>query len=223
MMCHKVGMRRFIVPVLALASLSGCIGRSERTAERPASPPVAVQPSQDTRQCYAALTQAGVRYSPLPDQEFGGGCHAFGSVRIADLGSDVSATNLGPMTCPLASNFAAWVRHAVKPAARQVYGETLVRVETMGTYSCRNIYNARSGPRSQHAFANAVDVSAFVFADGRRVTVLDGWRGDGRDQRFLRLIHQSACRRFGTVLGPDYNAPHANHFHLDMSGQNFCR
>jgi hypothetical protein len=216
-------MRSFLPALIPLLLLSGCIGGGDRPAQRPAERPAAVAPSADTRMCFADLNRAEVRFSPLPDQEFGGGCNARGSVRIADLGSDVMATNLGPMTCPLASNFAAWVRFAVKPAARQVYGRDVERVETFGTYSCRNIYGGQSGRLSQHAFANAVDVSAFVLDDGRRVTVLEGWHGDDRAQRFLRLVHASACRRFGTVLSPDYNAAHANHFHLDMAAQNFCR
>lgn len=169
----------------------------------------------------AELQAAGVRFTPLPDQEFGGGCSARGALRLNDIGT--ATTNLGPMTCPLARNFAAWVRHAVRPAARQVWGKDVVRVETFGTYSCRNIYGGRSGRLSQHAHANAIDVSAFVLDDGRRITLLDGWEGDDRSREFLRLIRTSACRRFPTVLSPDYNAAHANHFHFDMSGNGFCR
>ena len=151
----------------------------------------------------------------------GGGCNIRGSVRLADIGTPT--TNIGAITCPLARNFAAWVRFAVKPAGRQVYGREVTRVETFGTYSCRNIYGGRSGRLSQHAFANAIDISAFVLADGTRISVLEGWNGDDRAKRFLRLIHTSACRRFGTVLSPNYNAAHANHFHFDMSGQGYCR
>jgi len=33
---------------------------------------------------------------------------------------------------------------------------------------------------------------------------------------FLRTIHNSACRIFGTTLGPEANEAHRNHFHLDM-------
>lgn len=36
-------------------------------------------------------------------------------------------------------------------------------------------------------------------------------------QRFLRRIHLSACRHFGTVLGPEANEAHRNHFHVDMA------
>lgn len=218
-----------IMAALAAASLlSGCgIPAARQSSAPPATArpapglPTLPQPSADTRICLSELATARVRFTPLPDQNFGGGCHAFGSVRLQDIG--VPTTNLGPLTCQLARTFVGWANYAVKPAARQVYGVDVERIETFGTYSCRNVNGAASGRLSQHAFANAIDISGFVLADGRRVTVLTGWRGDERDQRFLKLIHDSACRRFGTVLSPDYNAQHANHFHFDMSGQNFCR
>ena len=218
----RIAISRLIV-VTAMLSLSACIGGSpQRPAEQPqVNRPASVRPSADTRACFAQLDQSGVRFTPLPDEDHGGGCITRGTLRLSDIGT--ATTNIGAVTCPLASNFAAWVRHAVRPAARQIYGQEAVRVETMGTYSCRNIYGGRSGRLSQHAFANAIDVSGFILADGRRVMVLGGWTGDARDREFLRLIRTSACRRFPTVLSPDYNAAHANHFHFDMSGANYCR
>lgn len=214
---------RFPSVILAALALSACVGRTpDRPAERPqVARPAVVQPSGETRTCFAELNAAGVRFTPLPDQDRGGGCITRGTLTLNDIG--VPTTNMGPVTCDLARNFVAWVHYAVRPAARQVYGQDAVRVETMGTYSCRNIYGGRSGRLSQHAFANAIDVSGFILADGRRVTLLGGWNGDARDREFLRLIRASACRRFGTVLSPDYNAAHANHFHFDMSGGNYCR
>jgi hypothetical protein len=35
--------------------------------------------------------------------------------------------------------------------------------------------------------------------------------------RFLRAVHAGACRIFGTVLGPEANNAHRNHFHFDMA------
>lgn len=213
-----------LTPFIALA-LAACAGDrdSRPVASRPSgtsNQPVHVSPTAQA--CHGLLRQAGVGFTALPDRNFGGGCNAINSVRLTDIGTPTS--NLGPMTCDLAQNFAAWVRFAVKPAARQVYGEEIVRVETMGTYACRNVVGNRPTNRlSQHAHANAVDVSAFILSDGRRVAVLGGWNGDARSQRFLRLVRQSACRRFGTVLSPDYNAAHHDHLHFDMSGNNYCR
>jgi len=148
------------------------------------------------------------------------------TIKLMDFGTQT--TNLGAMTCPLASSFTDWARYAVAPAAKQYLGSPVIKIETMGTFNCRVVNGGRSGRLSEHAFANAVDVSAFVLRDGRRISVLNGWRGSPEERAFLRRLHQSACKRFGTVLGPDYNAAHANHFHFDMAksmrdGTAYCR
>jgi hypothetical protein len=172
------------------------------------------------------LQAAAVQFSALPNQSEGKGCRTIDTVKLLDFGTE--ATNLGAMTCPLAANFTAWAQHAAKPAARLYLGSDLVRIETMGTYNCRNIAGGRSGRLSQHAFGNAVDVSAFILRDGRRISVLNGWHGATAERNFLKRLHASACKRFGTVLGPNYNAAHANHLHFDMAqsmkdGSTFCR
>jgi hypothetical protein len=214
-----------ILPLLLPLLLAACVGGADRPAQKPAAKPrVSAVPaftSPESRQCIADLGKAGARFTPLANQEFGGGCSAMDAVKLLDIGTPV--TNLGPMTCPLARNFAAWVEYAVRPAARKHLGSEVVKVETFGTYSCRNIYGGRSGRLSQHATANAVDVSGFVLQDGRRVTLLEGWQGADDQREFLRTLHASACKRFGTTLGPDYNAAHHNHFHFDMGGQGYCR
>lgn len=219
---------RLALVSLAALALSACVGGGERRPTERQSE--AAQPqfgrapsfsSPESRQCTIDLKQAGVRFTPLADKDYGGGCDAIDAVKLIDVGTPV--TNLGAMTCPLARNFAAWTQYAVRPAARKYLGSEIVRIETFGTYSCRNIYGGRSGRLSQHAHANAVDVSGFILADGRRIMVNGGWTGDQNSRDFLRALHKSACRRFGTVLGPDYNAAHYNHFHFDMSGQGYCR
>lgn len=185
--------------------------------------------SQTARQCLTTLKAADVRFSPLPNQSFAGGCRTIDTIKLMSFSTE--ATNLGPMTCPLAANFAAWAKHAVGPAAKAYLGSDVVRIETMGTYNCRNVNGGPGtgrGRLSEHASGNAVDVSAFVLRNGRRVSVLTGWNGKADERAFLRRLHQSACKRFGTVLGPDYNAAHANHFHFDMAksmkdGIAFCR
>ena len=144
---------------------------------------------------------------------------ALGTVQLTEIGTPV--TNLGAMTCPVARQFARWVREDVRPAAELHLDSPVRRIETFGTYSCRNVNG--SGRLSEHAFANAVDVAAFVLADGRRITVLEGWNSDGDARRFLRALHQAGCRRFAITLGPDANADHRNHFHFDMGRGPYCR
>jgi hypothetical protein len=39
----------------------------------------------------------------------------------------------------------------------------------------------------------------------------------------LRDVHRGACRFFNGVLGPDYNAAHSDHFHLETGGYDMCR
>jgi hypothetical protein len=128
------------------------------------------------------------------------------------------------MTCPLAEAFAAWVRDAVQPAARAWLGSQVVKIESFGTYSCRPV-NGQAGARlSEHGKANAVDVGAFLLADGRRITVLAGWNGSDQDVRkFLRAAHDSGCRRFSVGLGPDANAFHRDHLHFDLGPGPYCR
>jgi hypothetical protein len=215
-LCQRVLL---IIGVLALAS---CGGREKLQSPRSSDN----MTSQNARQCLAGLKSKSVRFAGLPSKSFDGGCRMIDTIKVMDFG--MATTNLGAMTCPLASNFTDWARYAVVPAAKQYLGSEVVKIETMGTFNCRAVNGSRSGKLSEHAFANAVDVSAFVLRDGRRVSVLNGWRGSSKEQAFLRRLHQSACKRFGTVLGPEYNAAHANHFHFDMAksmrnGTAYCR
>ena len=215
--------------ILAFMALSGCGAIPEARDETRAGPRSTVSAAtlghQGDRQCLAQLDLAGSRYSPLPDRYFGAGCSTVGSVQLSALGGDVGEfglSNLGPVACPLANRFAGWARYGVDRAARQILGSQLVRIETMGSYSCRNV--AGTGRRSAHSRAEAIDVAAFVLADGRRISVQDGWASRDEDEReFLRVIHRSACKRFGTVLGPDYNAAHRDHLHLEEGTGSFCR
>jgi hypothetical protein len=152
----------------------------------------------------------------------GGGCRQLGTVELTSTGTPT--TNLGPMTCQMALQFGRWTREVVQPAAIRILGTNIARIETFGTYSCRPV-NGQEGERlSEHAFANAVDVSAFELANGRRITVLDGWNsGDDATRRFLREIHRGGCQRFAVGLGPDANRLHANHLHFDLGARGTCR
>lgn len=218
-----------LTAIVASLLLSACssdfIPAGKQTYRRAANPYAArdalLYRSNDPQflQCTARLEASNVRFSPLPDRSFGGGCSTYGAVKLLDLG--VPVTNLGPMTCPLANTFAAWARHGVQPAARLILGSEIVRIETMGTYNCRNI--AGSARLSEHAHSNAVDVAAFLLADGRRISVAQNWSDPGPSGRFLHIVRASACKRFTTVLSPDYNAAHRDHLHFDLGSGGVCR
>lgn len=188
-------------------------------------PVVHYAPPETYGQCLADLGARSASYTALPDQYYGAGCATTNAVRLVSLSSDnapLALSNLGPVTCPLASTFAGWARFGVDRAARTILGSPLAKIETMGSYNCRNI--AGSEKRSAHATGNAIDVSGFVLADGRRISVLGNWSaGTPQEREFLRVIHQSACKRFGVVLGPDYNSAHRNHFHVELANNAICR
>ena len=221
-------MKRFaiILPLAAALSACGAIPEAaERQSVRRSTATATTVTRPETRQCLSNLGASRAAFSPLPDKYYGAGCSAVGAVQLSRLSSDSAAldiANLGPVTCPLAETFAGWARFGVDRAARQILGSRLVRIETFGSYACRNVEG--TGRRSAHATASAIDISGFVLADGRRITVLDNWsEGTGNEREFLQAVHASACKRFGTVLGPRYNAAHANHLHVELSGTGFCR
>jgi hypothetical protein len=210
--------RVWIVAAAVLAC--GCIPKSERPAER--RPTEQTSSSRAVLQCHAELRDEEVKFKVLPDRTFGGGCTALGSLQLLDAGTPTA--NLGAMTCPLARQFARWTREAVQPAAEQWFDQKVVRIESFGTYACRAVNGIPGGRLSEHGRANAVDVAAFVLADGRRVTVREGWTGEDEDaRRFLRAIHQAGCRRFTVGIGPGANAQHHDHFHFDMGEGRYCR
>lgn len=232
-----------IVPLLGcFALLSACTvvpesGVSRASASTNRSPAVAPQGPTLTqaplavraedRQCLTSLNEAGVRFTPVADAYTGQGCSTIGTVQLTALSSDsagLAVSNIGPVQCGVGAAFAAWARFGVDRAARQLLGSPLQRIETMGSYACRNV--AGSERRSAHATAGAIDIAAFVLEDGRRVSVAQDWSaGTAEEREFLRTVQRSACRRFSTVLGPEYNAAHRDHFHVEgvIDDSSFCR
>lgn len=219
-------MRRGAV-LLSLALLTGCgvVPETQQQQPRPRRTQLVYAAHPEARACLATLGRTNANFTPVPDQYFGAGCSTRNAVRLSALAGDsarLSVTNLGPVACPLANTFAAWARFGVDRAARQIMGSPLARIETMGSYNCRTV--AGTERLSAHARAEAIDVAAFVLADGRRISVLGDWTGgDNQARAFLQTVQASACKRFGTVLGPAYNAAHRDHLHLELSGRAFCR
>jgi hypothetical protein len=170
-------------------------------------------------ECRALLGRAGIRFVALPPRDPGGSCGYDHAVRFSGGGAlGLAWRPGGPATsCPVAAGLALWEWHVVQPAALRHFGVEAAAVDHYGSYSCRRIYGRSEGPWSEHATANAVDIAAFRLADGRRITVLSDWNGEGPEARFLREVRDGACRLFATTLSPDYNAAHRDHLHLDQA------
>jgi hypothetical protein len=257
-----------------------------------------------------------------------GDCGAPAPIQLISLGvrPQVALSPPPTITCELAAALAKWLQADVQPAAREMLGGPVVRLEIMSSYSCRNAYARAKTRLSEHGRANALDIARFVTERGDGTAVLADWglterdvrkqiaaaqateaklkkeaaarqvaggrivaesggansiTGSGPDglrgsitpgdtaaqattlglvpslpgtaalpsvpslgltapsklggptsedlqgvhQRFLHRIHAAGCARFGTILGPEANDAHRNHFHVDMAerqGKPFC-
>ncbi len=122
------------------------------------------------------------------------------------------------LDCPMIAALDRWIREVVQPAATARFGEPIVRINSMGSYSCRGINNMSGANLSEHSFGNAIDIGGFVLASGRELNIMKGFNGaDEQERAFLHEAHAGACSYFTTVLGPGYNIFHYNHFHVDLA------
>jgi len=238
--------------------------------------------------CKELLTGDPLDYDMLPPIKEGI-CGTPAPVLLRAVGTDPKVVINPPATlsCPMADVLGEWLRDTVQPEAKKLFGSTVVKIQNSSSYVCRNRYGGATTPLSEHALANAFDVSEFVLANGVHITILDDWpktlepppapadssssgtvAGNGASKlgqsdnvtakgattktstvtaakaepaaaptppaaaepeqdpkaQFVLYLHEDACRRFGTVLGPEANAAHKNHFHLDMKTRkkSFC-
>ena len=187
--------------------------------------------ADDRELCTRVLTSPLVRAQAVDDKPLAHGCGWSTAVRLEwAAGAEVQAE---PLSCPMAAGMTLWLVHVVQPAAERLLGKRVKALKTFGSYSCRGMVgNARIDrlkalglpvPLSEHARANALDVAVFELADSGSVSVLKDWHGGGAKAEFLRAVHDGACGIFRVVLGPDANAAHANHFHLDRGRWHACR
>ena len=137
----------------------------------------------------------------------------------AALGGSIALKPAATLRCPMIAPVERWLQDVVQPAAQRYLGEQVVGLKVAASYGCRRRNNKPGGKLSEHGRANALDISAFYLANGGTVSVKQDWRNFNRDgnSRFLRTVHKGACHYFSTVLGPDADAYHRDHFHLDLA------
>ena len=176
---------------------------------------------RDPEACLAAFALSGIPVTRGPDMPVRDGCGIANPVRMP---GPLTFSPPAPLVaCSLAAAWAVYERHALQPAATAHLGARVTGVRHLGVYNCRNVNHAARGNRSRHATGMALDVVGFTLADGRTVGLPRDWgTPDGRGA-FLRAARDGACRVFGAVLGPEFNALHRDHFHLDRGGWGACR
>lgn len=173
--------------------------------------------------CNGVLASGDIGVRVLADFEKDDACHIRPRVALSRVGG----ATMSPLEtrCETALRLAMWLHHGVQPAAMDVFGQPVTQVIHLSSYSCRRmrLTGGETGAMSTHATADSVDIAGVVIGGNRRITLLADWSGDGEEREFLRAIRNAACDWFGLVLGPDYNALHADHFHLQNRGWGLCR
>lgn len=172
--------------------------------------------------CLAAL-ETGAQIERKPDFVETPRCGITPQVSLSRAGG----ASIAPVNtkCQTALRLAMWTQHALQPAAQELFGQDIAEIKHFSSYSCRPIRTAsgNSSRMSSHATADAIDISGFVLADGTRLSLLRDWSGDPTKSAFLKRANTTACDWFRLTLGPRYNRLHADHFHLQHTGNGLCR
>lgn len=180
---------------------------------------------------------AGVRTQPAPDGIIGRrgglcGVRDLQGVRLAPIASRVQGCGLeepvqvtavdgiplsqpATIDCPTALALRAWVKDAVLPTVGRK-GGGVARIEVAASYTCRPRNNQRGARISEHGRGRAIDIAGITLQNGSTLSVLRGWR-DETQGPILQKLHRAACGPFGTVLGPNSDRFHQNHFHFDTA------
>ena len=206
-------MRLLGTVCLATLLLAGCSSRTEHGEHAWRQQAEAV--------CMAKGNFASAYVQRIQRIRGNGPCGIWQPLKVsAALGGMIAFSQPETLNCPMTSALDGWFWHSVQPAALKTFGVPVVEVRTMGAYNCRTRNHRRGARLSEHAFGNAFDVAAFRLSDGREISVQRGWRGEPDEQVFLREIHRGACSMFTTVIGPDGDRHHQDHFHLDLARHN---
>ncbi|MEM7694980.1 MAG: extensin family protein [Pseudomonadota bacterium] len=180
------------------------------------------------RGCEGRLARAGVTFTRLPAISEGA-CGAKRPLKVTSI-KGVALSPAATLRCGVASATADWVADVLKPAARRHMRSAPKTLHVAASYHCRVRRNGRRGNRrlSEHGFANAIDIRAFTFANGKTVSVQFAGSGRPRGQdRFQKAVRAGACGPFKTVLGPGSDSAHGDHLHFDLAqrrrGGTYCR
>lgn len=151
------------------------------------------------------------------------GCGIRNAVKVYEV-AGVSLSTPASMSCDTAKTLKGWVEGGMARAVRPMRSD-VEELKIVAGYSCRTRNHKPGAKISEHGKGKAIDIAEFRFENGEVISLLDHW-GQGRKGRVLRDLHRSACGPFGTVLGPESDRHHRDHFHFDTAnhrGSSYCR
>ncbi len=141
------------------------------------------------------------------------GCGVENAVRVRNV-AGITLSQQSVMDCGTAKALKKWINKGAKPAVGSK-GGGLSGLKVAAHYSCRTRNNKAGAKISEHGKGRAIDISGLVLNDGRTISVLKGWHN--ADSKTMRSAHKKACGPFGTVLGPNADRYHQDHFHFDTA------
>lgn len=163
--------------------------------------------------CRKALAKLGVGFVDASSIKRSRSCGVEYPVKVTDIAPGIAMRPAATLNCSAALRVAQWMKDEVKPAARWKMLTRPTALLNASSYRCSRIAGSRS--ISEHASGSALDVRGFTFANGSTMEIEKKGFFSFREKGFQKKVRESACRYFGTVLGPGYNEAHADHLHLD--------
>jgi hypothetical protein len=142
------------------------------------------------------------------------GCGVENAVKVRSV-AGIGLSQRSIMDCGTAAALKTWLEKSAKPALAKK-GGGLKDIRVAAHYACRTRNNQKGAKISEHGKGRAIDISAFRFQDGSEINLLKGWNSP-KYRKAMRQMHKGACGPFGTVLGPNANKYHLDHFHFDTA------
>ena len=167
-------------------------------------------------ECLARLAGSGAPFTKISEDDFPADCPV---VHAVALEWPLAAKRF--MTCGLATAIGAYYEQGLQPLAQRILGERVVGIGDLGVRNCRPMTGHRF-LKSEHAFANAIDLAEFELESGTKIRVEDAWWAGDRGAWFVREAARRACDFFAMVVTPDHDAEHANHVHADAGVFDGC-
>ena len=218
-------MLRAIPTCLSLVFLSTfCAAAFAETVpnstENPVNEQAAIKPKPLYQAACPVVLSGQVQASQLPPIQ-DGECGEHSPLSVTNVGG-VKLSSQATLNCRMTTSLADWISEIQYLAVSELNSE-LETLSVSTSYQCRRRNNLPNGKISEHGFSNALDIIGFDFSNGSSLTLLDDWGEDeqgettiGPDALFLRKARDQACNYFTTVLSPDTNALHKDHFHFDL-------
>ncbi len=211
-------------PSAGLATFSGyAVPRSLRPSARPASIEAAAVVRRTELLRGQVCGDPSIQGTLLGPVAGAGSCGIDDAVRVTSV-AGVALSPKATMDCRTASALKTWVERGAIPVVGSE-GGGLSSLRVVSHYACRGRNNQAGARLSEHAFGRAIDIAGIRLRDGTEMTVLTGWNS-ADDGAQLRQMWRAACGPFKTVLGPEANRFHLDHFHFDTArnrNRTYCR